>query len=37
MGGNSGYHDLGLLQVDFFLVVYVHCQVGYYSYAKGML
>jgi hypothetical protein len=22
---SSGYHDLGLLQVDFSLVVYVHC------------
>ena len=34
---SSGYHDLGLLQVDISLVVYVHMSVGYYSYAKGML
>jgi len=25
---SSGYHDLGLLQVDFFLVVYVHMSSG---------
>jgi len=25
---NSGYHDLGLLQVDFSLVVYVHMSNG---------
>jgi len=34
---NSGYHDLGLLQVDFFWLFMYACQVGYYSYAKGML
>jgi len=35
---NSGYHDLGLLRVDFFFWLFTYtCQVVYYSYAKDML
>jgi hypothetical protein len=34
---NSGYHDPGLLQVDFLWLFMYTCQVGYNSYAKSML
>jgi len=34
---NSGYHDLGLLQVDYISFLCTRVKVGFYSYAKDML
>ena len=34
---NSGYHDLGLLQVDYHWLFMCTCQVDYYSYAKDII
>ena len=34
---NSGYHDLGLLQVDFISFLCTCVKVGFYSYAKDIL
>jgi len=36
-GFNSGYHDLGLLQVDYHWLFMYTCQTRYYSYAKDVL
>jgi len=34
---NSGYHDLGLLQVNYHSCLCTYVKVCYYSYAKFML
>jgi len=34
---NSGYHDLGLLQVNYHSRLCTYVKVCYYSYAKDML